>query len=547
MSNDSTESRSKDFKGNSENFDPVLFPSRADWEGVTPTKFFGDKESASDKLPPLNLFDGEQKPSTSGDGMPYRVYKTGDFDFKLEQRAGWFYGHDNRTGNAALGQAKVHVGVDSSKDLADVQAVLIPALETDPELKELVAIYKTMDPKIGTDGYGFGVKPTGEGQGAKGFTIYTRSTEDAEKVQKKIDQLLVDNHLGREQKIDSGNSERMSGSSNRVGVTRDYWNLGKTEDGKNGAVIEKPVENAMKQIFQLDSNTKMNPDQLAYIERATGVAAGSLTYSKDGKLLFVDPENVKSIAPQGIYVSEAKANKTPGEMTGRTAMDAIYRSFGTDPVDAALEEENRTSITIGGKKVNIDATGLLIGRKDVPSDEPGYAGVSRDQAAIFRGADGNIYIVDHNSKNGTFVNGQRVEPGQPTEIKSGDTVNLGGANGPALDDVNSDFSVSRPLGTGSDTLPNDDDEPGLGDKTPGFPDGDPKVPSPFPPGVGDIMPRIGGIMPPIGVPVPKIGDLNPPTGGGVKPPEPGFGGFPKTPLPLPGGNHNGPKIGTTFI
>lgn len=77
---------------------------------------------------------------------------------------------------------------------------------------------------------------------------------------------------------------------------------------------------------------------------------------------------------------------------------------------------------------------LLIGRSDVKaSDSPdldlspyGAAekGVSRRHAVIQRGED-TLTLVDLESTNGTYLNGQRLLPKQPRVLRDGDEIRLG--------------------------------------------------------------------------------------------------------------------------
>ena len=55
--------------------------------------------------------------------------------------------------------------------------------------------------------------------------------------------------------------------------------------------------------------------------------------------------------------------------------------------------------------------------------------ISRRHAFLKRGADGGFLILDAGSSNGTTVNGASVMvrgAGQPTRVRAGDTVRLGG-------------------------------------------------------------------------------------------------------------------------
>ncbi len=52
-------------------------------------------------------------------------------------------------------------------------------------------------------------------------------------------------------------------------------------------------------------------------------------------------------------------------------------------------------------------------------------GVSRIHALIKRNAKGQVQVMDLNSSNGTYLNGQRLPPNQPVVISHGDVVSLG--------------------------------------------------------------------------------------------------------------------------
>jgi hypothetical protein len=77
---------------------------------------------------------------------------------------------------------------------------------------------------------------------------------------------------------------------------------------------------------------------------------------------------------------------------------------------------------------------VIIGRKDPNSDEAPPVdltnahglekGVSRKHARIVR-RDGALHIVDNDSANGTFLNGQRLVAQQPRILRDGDDIRLG--------------------------------------------------------------------------------------------------------------------------
>jgi hypothetical protein len=77
---------------------------------------------------------------------------------------------------------------------------------------------------------------------------------------------------------------------------------------------------------------------------------------------------------------------------------------------------------------------LLVGRYNPTTDEKpeidltDYGavekGVSRRHAFIIR-RDGSLYLVDNDSPNGTFLNGQKLVAQQPRVLRDGDDIRLG--------------------------------------------------------------------------------------------------------------------------
>lgn len=83
-------------------------------------------------------------------------------------------------------------------------------------------------------------------------------------------------------------------------------------------------------------------------------------------------------------------------------------------------------------RVNIDDT-VRIGRKDLGGDSPDIdltpihgleLGISRIHASVVA-IEGQYYIKDMGSTNGTFVNEQRLVPYQMFPLRSGDKLRLG--------------------------------------------------------------------------------------------------------------------------
>ncbi len=88
-----------------------------------------------------------------------------------------------------------------------------------------------------------------------------------------------------------------------------------------------------------------------------------------------------------------------------------------------------------GRRLSFDSNEeLLVGRKDNARGifpdvdlglDGGYeAGVSRRHAVLSPSRDGWL-LEDLGSANGTFINGTRIPPEQPTLVRSGDEIKLG--------------------------------------------------------------------------------------------------------------------------
>jgi FHA domain len=66
----------------------------------------------------------------------------------------------------------------------------------------------------------------------------------------------------------------------------------------------------------------------------------------------------------------------------------------------------------------------LIGRRSSCPISLGFASVSRFHAVLGKSRDQGFYIVDTGSKNGTFINGQRLVPHQRHALQAGDRLGL---------------------------------------------------------------------------------------------------------------------------
>jgi hypothetical protein len=146
--------------------------------------------------------------------------------------------------------------------------------------------------------------------------------------------------------------------------------------------------------------------------------------------------------------SEHETENTPAAPTHPTAPPPRY--MGTRHVSIADEESepkwgtahfgSRTELILiardNGQQFVFDAATideLIIGRFDpdtntsppVDLEAAGgmERGVSRRHASIIR-QEGLLYVSDHGSHNGTFLNGQRLVPRQPRILRDGDDLRL---------------------------------------------------------------------------------------------------------------------------
>lgn len=76
-----------------------------------------------------------------------------------------------------------------------------------------------------------------------------------------------------------------------------------------------------------------------------------------------------------------------------------------------------------GEKVNIDKANFTVGKGADANYIINNVSISRFHAKIVC-QNGQYYVIDNESTNGTYVNGRRIEPNIPAGIKSGDLLRL---------------------------------------------------------------------------------------------------------------------------
>jgi len=103
-----------------------------------------------------------------------------------------------------------------------------------------------------------------------------------------------------------------------------------------------------------------------------------------------------------------------------------------------------------GRSISIKRNKLLIGRAEECDVRPLSEEVSRRHCAVIVGP-ADVWVEDLKSRNGTFVNGVRIEPAERTKVTDGDMIRVGtlelrvSTGGPASAGAGGD--VSRWLAT----------------------------------------------------------------------------------------------------
>ncbi|MHB1844647.1 MAG: diguanylate cyclase [Deltaproteobacteria bacterium] len=106
----------------------------------------------------------------------------------------------------------------------------------------------------------------------------------------------------------------------------------------------------------------------------------------------------------------------------------VIRGLASLQPVAPAKAQNAYLIVISGKAVGkmfkLSASEMFIGRSESAEILLDDEGVSRKHAKVVRGQDGSIRIVDLQSTNGTFCDGQKVDS---RVLKDGDKVQIGNA------------------------------------------------------------------------------------------------------------------------
>jgi hypothetical protein len=271
-----------------------------------------------------------------------RILKCGPHELKMMKWEGWFNAVTSGDGKAPS-PIKVHILTESAEDLARVQSALIPELMRDAELLKYVAKWKGMDPAFATEGQGRPgvVAPDGVGQGAKAFTIYTKTAEEAIKVQKRVDAILHAKGLSLKEELRTGNTEIAGGLSRRAAVSRDTFEEGRYFDPMynvsfKGPVLDAVVEQRLVANFDLPPGSKLTQPMLSAIEQKTGLKPGTMVYGAGDRLMLKAGGGQSRSDGAGYYAVESEMSTTFGQLVERPALYALYRAVGVDPCEPAI-------------------------------------------------------------------------------------------------------------------------------------------------------------------------------------------------------------------
>ncbi len=298
------------------------------------------------KLDVMSAIDDEMEHNGEKIQIGFLDVNINGVDASLVKPGGAFY-YDHQPGaKTGAVENKVHVEAANPEELAKMQAVLIPALKTDPALKDLVENWKTIDPRYGMENPKWAtadgkapsdqIGPGNRGQDAKAFTIYPKDAKAAEAIAKRIDEILAQYPEFRNKDIiPSGNADTLVGTTNRVGVVKDYIEKapGSTEDRPQG-LIDQEVGDAIKNDGDLHERAVASGvTALDQLSKELGLQPGILHEDAQGNIVIDLPPAPGYKKFPVVYMDESEAGKNFGEFNSRPAVYEIYKKYGYDPKD----------------------------------------------------------------------------------------------------------------------------------------------------------------------------------------------------------------------
>lgn len=391
-----------------------------------PKMFDGVPQGHAENIPKLNKHDLERV-----------AYESAGVKLRLEKRGSFFYPEGTNVRIEDVSELKIHVGAQDAADLQKLQAVLIPYLSGNKELKGLVQEWKTLKP---------GEPAIRESNRNKAFTIYADSPEKLEKIRQTVDKIIVQHGLGLDQPISSTIGDLVRSQSNRIGEARDIWNKGfAVVDGKvsPAALVDDNVVQAARAKFGVAGTDRLSSQQIAKLEADAGVRKGALVYDDSGRLAVRLSSNGSGPDVRGVYAAENPTFKDskPKDAADRNALYALYRHLEVEPVVTpkakGVQATEKPKGIWNPRETNVgldhlrEGQDMLFGSTFKLQDAAKNPHVDSIHATFGLDADG-AFVID-SSKNGTYfvrnIDGKlvvdRIEPGFKFYIPQGAEVWLG--------------------------------------------------------------------------------------------------------------------------
>lgn len=292
------------------------------------------------------------------------LYEHGDTQVVFDGNRTWSYPRFVESND--LGGVKIHVRATDGQDLRTLQAELIQALAHDPVLVSRISQWKTQNVREaltdGKDANGFW-NGFGEGERAKGFTIYLRSDAHLIPVVERLEAIIGKAGLSLERAMEAEHPTftQIEGT-NRITVTRDL--LERSPDSTKDKPIAKLDAELVGQIhgkYNLAAGGRLSEAQLREVETASGLKSETLAYDSQGNLVLKTVHASSSDSyGNGIYLTDTGiVNQDFGGFTDRRALYALSRDFGLNP---ALTSPRYSE----GKAPELQ-------RRDVASGKPEFA------------------------------------------------------------------------------------------------------------------------------------------------------------------------------
>jgi hypothetical protein len=238
--------------------------------------------------------------------------------------------------------------------------------------------------------------------------------------------LLIPVLAARRRKTSKGPSSYQSNPLPRTGCTRSGKARSKRVDHSNNSAsidsFDKPSSPTPLKQFDY-SRTSVFSEKAPFI-------GGSVTYQKDHQFGTVPPQESKSTLLEApLDQEEDLQKKKPGSQREpgpeQTVLLTDYeRKQPAFPRLQPEETAHHQNLPI----LALDGYQLLLGYQSPVCDKviPDPT-VSRIHARIFR-RDGEFYLSDLNSRNGTFIEGRQISPGEEIHLTKGLTITFGGCH-----------------------------------------------------------------------------------------------------------------------